>query len=267
MKLYRYRSMSSQGLARTFTDCELYFASPTQFNDPFDCNPPFSNDYSVDELRCHFRKAIPATVSKFGVKLRNAELEAMTEKRVASIQQNGSFESDIAEPFIRTCLGENSKLGVLCLSEEPNDILMWSHYADGHQGIVLQFDKSELNKSGFNYCEKVDYENNIITLKDMNINTTNSLKLAELILLKKAGRWKYEEEWRIIVDPSLNGIPGCRIYKFPKEALTGVIFGCKMAPEDKYAVHMWLKAGNHEARIYQAIRESSSYSLKIDPPL
>ena len=264
MKLYRYRGMTSKDLARTFTHCELYFTSPTQFNDPFDCNPPFSiTDYSENDLRDYtqetFRRNFPG--------ISDPELKGKTEKSVASILRNYSSVSHFAEHFNRICLEVNSEIGVLCLSEKPDDILMWSHYGDCHRGIVLQFDKSELNKSGFNYCQKVDYENNIVTLKDMNINRTNPLKLAELVLLKKAAHWKYEEEWRIIVDPSLNDIPGCRIYKFPKEVLTGVIFGCKMAPEDKNAVHTWLKAGNHQALIYQAIRETSAYSLKIDPPL
>lgn len=148
MKLYRYRSMRSKGLARIFTDCELYFASPTQFNDPFDCKPPFSvTNFSEDDLRCHFRKAFPASLSKFGVKLSDAQLGAMTETRVVSILQNKSFESDIVKPFLEACIAVNSELGVLCLSEIHDDILMWSHYADGHRGIVLQFDKSILESA------------------------------------------------------------------------------------------------------------------------
>jgi len=32
------------------------------------------------------------------------------------------------------------KYGVLCFSRRWNNILMWSHYADGHKGICLGFD-------------------------------------------------------------------------------------------------------------------------------
>jgi hypothetical protein len=28
-----------------------------------------------------------------------------------------------------------SKVGVMCISEVPDDILMWSHYADCHKGV------------------------------------------------------------------------------------------------------------------------------------
>ncbi len=263
MKLYRYRSMTSKNLARTFTHCELYFASPTQFNDPFDCNPPLSTtQYSQNDLRDYIQE----TLRRLGI--RDPELKVITKKTLAPSKRNASLSiSYIAQHFIRSCLEVNSELGVLCLSKIPKDAVMWSHYGDCHRGIVLEFDKSELNKGGFNYCEKVDYKNNIVTLKDMNKNRNNPLELAKLILLKKARHWKYEQEWRIIVNHSSNGIPGCRIYKFPKEALTGVIFGSKMAPEDQYTVQEWLKDGNHQARIYRANREPGTYSLKIDPPL
>jgi len=262
MKLYRYIRMTSKNLERTFKHCELYFAPPKDFIDPFDCNPPFSTtDYNKDDLRHYTRR----TFLMSGISNSNPELEAITQKNVASILQNDNAMSHFAEHFNRVCLEVNSELGVLCLSEVRDDILMWSHYADGHRGIVLQFDKSRLlNKSDFEYCKKVDYENNIVTLKDM--NRENPDELARLILLKKAERWKYEKEWRIIVDPSCRkDIPGCRILTFTKDALTGVIFGWKMSPEDKDAVHMWLKVGNHQVRIYQAISKAGAYSLEIDP--
>lgn len=260
MKLYRYIRMSSKNLERTFTHRELYFTSPKDFNDPFDCNPPFSTtDYSEKDLRDYTRE----TFRRCGIS--DPELEAITQKSVTSILQNNSAMSHIAEHFNRICLEVNSELGVLCLSEVRDDIFMWSHYADGHRGIVLEFDKSELlNKSDFVFCKQVDYENNIVTLRD--INRGNADKHAQLILLKKAKPWKYEKEWRIIVDPSRRkDIPGCRTLTFPRHALTGVIFGWKMSPEDKYTVHRWLKAGNHQVRIYQATRQVGAYSLKIDP--
>lgn len=256
--------MTSKDLARTFTHCELYFASPTQFNDPFDCCPPFSiTDYTDNDLIDHFRKAF----SSICPHISDPELEAIIGKRVASIVQNDLFKSDIVAPFISSCHEVNRELGVLCLSEVPDDILMWSHYADGHRGVVLQFDKSILESAfGACSCKQVDCKNNILTLRE--INGANPDELVRLLLLKKANRWEYEKEWRIIIDPSLNKlIPNCRIDRFPKDALTGVIFGAEMAPEDQYTVHMWLKDGSHQAQIYKAMRETGSYSLKINPPL
>lgn len=85
-----------------------------------------------------------------------------------------------------------------------------------------------------------------------------------MVSLREWSHWEYEEEWRLIVMPELNkDIPHCRIYKFPKEALTGVIFGCDMAPEDKYMVREWLKEGEYQAHVYEAKREIGAYSIRI----
>lgn len=252
IKLYRYRSMASKSLSRTFTHNELYFASPLQFNDPFDCWPPFSTtEYTDDDLREHFRKAY--STLKLDAKAENIE------KKVASIKKNNSFKSRIALPFFNTCREINSSLGILCLSRKPDDILIWSHYADGHRGIVLEFNKPALEKNF--YCDKVDYSNNIITLRD---HKEKSSELHKLFLLKKSKHWEYEQEWRLIVDPSnREDIPNCRIFKFPKEALTGVILGYDMIPEDEYLVREWLKESDHPAKVYKAEREIDAYSIKI----
>jgi len=258
--------MASKDLVRTFTHCELYFAAPSLFNDPFDCCPPFSTTYTESDLLYYYRKKnIPSECSE----TTRMELEAKLREFVYSKLNDEHFKSEMADHFMKICRDVNRALGVLCLSEVPDDILMWSHYADGHRGIVLQFDKSRLERAFSKcWCEKVDYNNNILTLEEINSASPDAEKFARLVLLKKEDRWKYENEWRIIIDPSLNKhIPHCRIDRFPKEALTGVIFGAEMSPEDKYAVQMWLKENNHQAQIYQAIRETGSYSLKIKPPL
>ena len=261
MKLYRYRSINSKDLSRTFTHYELYFASPTQFNDPFDCNPPFSTtDYNKDDLLCHYRKAY----KNFFPELDNSVLETEIKKKVDSVIKNNTLASSIAKPFMETCLEENSKLGVLCFSEDCNNILLWSHYADSHRGLVLEFDKLLIeSENAFKYCKDVDYKNNIIKLRD--INRASPGELAKMVLLMKSDHWIYEKEWRIIVDPSRADNPGCRIFPYPKEALTGVIFGCEMQQNDKCAVIKWLEEGNHKAQLYDAERDIGDYSLKINP--
>ena len=32
--------------------------------------------------------------------------------------------------------------GILCLSTEPNSMVMWSYYAEGHKAVVVRFDMS-----------------------------------------------------------------------------------------------------------------------------
>ena len=148
-------------------------------------------------------------------------------------------------------------MGILCLSETPDDIIMWSHYADGHKGLVLQFDKDRLESYG--YCKKVEYYKDYPTLRDLNESKLSNEGMTKLFLLRKANHWSYEAEWRMII----NIINGQRIVKFPKEILIGVIFGCQMHKKDKEKVREWIDSSNMQVKIYEAVKDEESYSLKI----
>ncbi|HAR49273.1 hypothetical protein ER57_04625 [Smithella sp. SCADC] len=98
-KLYRYRSMNSENLSRIFTHCELYFAKPKEFNDPFDCQPPFSiNNYSENDLREHFENAYKSECPE----ICDAKRKAIIEKRIEAISNNKYlFKLEIIDPFIK----------------------------------------------------------------------------------------------------------------------------------------------------------------------
>lgn len=48
--------------------------------------------------------------------------------------------------------------GVACFSRSHDNILMWSHYADGHSGICVEFESDECPI--LNCVRKVDYSEN-----------------------------------------------------------------------------------------------------------
>jgi hypothetical protein len=57
----------------------------------------------------------------------------------------------------------NQSVGILCLSEMRDSLLMWGHYADNHRGLVIGFDsdhpffnKKRNENDDFGYLRKVD---------------------------------------------------------------------------------------------------------------
>ena len=99
----------------------------------------------------------------------------------------------------------NQSLACLCLSKNPLNVLMWSHYADKHQGFVVAIDTE---KAGFDDEAKclitapkgdVVYLGSRIKSKlkisQKNIYDTN---IISKLLLTKSSHWQYEEEIRII---------------------------------------------------------------------
>ncbi|WP_233527755.1 DUF2971 domain-containing protein [Serratia sp. PAMC26656] len=99
----------------------------------------------------------------------------------------------------------NQNLACLCLSKNPLNVLMWSHYADKHQGFVVAIDTE---KAGFDDEEKclitapkgdIDYLGSRIKSK-LKINQENiyNTDIIRKLLLTKSLHWQYEEEIRII---------------------------------------------------------------------
>lgn len=113
------------------------------------------------------------------------------------------------------------KIGLHCLNADPRSLLMWSHYAKQHKGIVLQFEIAKDPEAMLN-AMKVDYSDEYPVL-----NLAEDLQgQLQKIILRKFTDWYYEKEWRLLI------INGASTYlKFQPKALTGVIFGCRADDE------------------------------------
>src|SRR5438270_10833196 len=100
--LYKYRSLSGESFRYTqsiLTRNIVYLASVAAFNDPFEG---------------HFKLVMPP--------------ETLIEQR-----QNEAWANQQANSRVR------NEAAVLSLTERRDGVLMWSHYADHHRGICIEF--------------------------------------------------------------------------------------------------------------------------------
>ncbi|MFA5238968.1 MAG: DUF2971 domain-containing protein [Phycisphaerae bacterium] len=118
--------------------------------------------------------------------------ETRIHSRMISIQSK-SYQK--AEDFFE---GEIDKIKICSLSSDLNDVRLWPYYADGHKGIVLGIDFSELERIyEVKYPEKLpssgwwDYA---IALGGPSIHIDNIYE----ILSHKTKHWEFESEHRII---------------------------------------------------------------------
>lgn len=218
---YKYRSLRGDELNRTLDIIEnnrLFWSSPLDFNDPFDCVPVYSMEGSALKkeyaLRKIYREHIPG--------LTKVELRPLVE--AAKRLSLSEFKSRMAEGQ-REWLAETA---VCCLSTVPDNILMWTHYADAHSGICLRFrplsQESELvteRLMHFEYALPVQYTDKRPIINVLKRSPEESLNYA---LLTKADFWGYENEWRMI---GYRQGPGYR--DFPPACLDGVIFGARVS--------------------------------------
>jgi hypothetical protein len=125
-----------------------------------------------------------------------------------------------------------STLATCCFSKNMNEILMWSHYANNHKGLCLEFEIEEeiLKEQLLN----VDYSNTTTLLDEVKTTKTGHLDLNisanGKFLWTKFENWGYEEELRTYVFCDELDIDG-KEKPFLGE-LTAIYFGKNSNTED-----------------------------------
>jgi Protein of unknown function (DUF2971) len=254
-RLYRYMSLQTpdrEGWARDiFVKHELYFPSPTSFNDPFDCKVP-----PLDSLPKGQRKQYVDELIRRKITGRLPRHEKRAAKRRLSTRKTFAEVTLHLQTNIDAC-------GVLCLSERYDDILMWSHYADSHRGICLEFEATA-NTPLFGEAQPVEYAE---TYTDFPL-LGGGFEQVDRAMLTKSSHWKYEGEWRIIRRSQINGVPAgpsVRRSQFSAKYLRGVIFGCQCSSETESRVTSWIAEGGCQMTRYKARVKRKEYGLDITP--
>lgn len=134
MILYKYLPLDDKNdkgfdSLKIFTDETLWYSSPLDFNDPFDCKPIMKVP-SFKEMKRENGDLFKQVAANLGVK----GVKKLDSDRRAYVGLKNNVENG---NFLR---GLISKVGVTCFSENPKEILMWSHYANNHKGFVAEFE-------------------------------------------------------------------------------------------------------------------------------
>jgi hypothetical protein len=229
--------------------CTLWLSAPDAFNDPFDC--------AVDVVLKELDDADIVRVFEF-----INQDTSMTDDLKAKLAIHGapspqhrqiverSIGADAMRPKIEMLRG---LYGIACLSAKNDDLLMWSHYADGHRGFCLEFDTSS---APFDKAEPVVYRDAIpeVNVVDILDGNTTGPSLVEVAYRTKYTCWSYEAEWRLV-----HGRENVTC-TYPAEALTGVYLGASM-PEGQKELVCQLLLGS-SAQIYEMHRGDGGFTVE-----
>ena len=170
--LYKYMPYRKEFFENFYLRCTPRSA----LNDPFELRP--SNKYMFDHtLDIH------------------AQLEMTPEPEVR--EELFDFNSDFLKRAFK-------KIGIVSFTETNDNLLMWSHYADNHRGIVVAFDTSHdfFKKDGNKSRElgRVHYRKD--RMKALPQRLENGFHMADStrIYFEKSDEWIYEKEHRLISD-------------------------------------------------------------------
>ena len=253
--LHRYRSLD--GKAASFVEAtvcrnELYFARPSSFNDPFDCRPSFSMEAPKARLRKYYEGVYSRQAPSMSRAVRRAE-----SKSIARDPLRSPSHPDNLRDFKATYHASvTEKIGLLCLSEVPDDLLMWSHYADSHRGVCLVFD---WQAPFFAEAQAVTYQkrrpciNPILQSRD---------EMLDNALLTKSDHWRYEKEWRVFQYKQ-----GFGKYSFPPSTLVGIILGAQISEANRAMVHGWLVGRGSPIAVFQTALSDAEFTVTFEPCL
>jgi hypothetical protein len=158
---------------------------------------------------------------------------------------------------------------ILCLSEQPDNILMWSYYAQNHAGAVLRFTDQTPNNP-LKRARRIRYVDIMPSLFDDEMLSDmlagykgmDEKRIMDELIYSKSSHWEHEAEWRVY---SGRGRTSGLYEDIPFNAaeLDGVIFGAKMKDIDRSNLANMLRSFYPHAQLLQAKPMPDAYGLSI----
>jgi len=246
--LYKYCAFNEY-TERIFTHNEIYFSSPDEFADLSD-----SKVCCVCEGEAKKRGSYLCEIYRRKCPERSKEEILSHVKKLMKEKDGGSDLQKVLEES-----GERlrKKLGIYCLTEKRDNILMWVHYAKQHSGFCLEFNVDNEFFVPHARAIKVEYEVILPVLNVLQLDTYPKGEVGRK-LLAKACDWEYEQEWRIVETKK-----GPGIQNFPEDALSGVILGCRITQENKEDLLRWCRKRKHLPTLYEAREKQKEFGLDI----
>ncbi|USE38695.1 DUF2971 domain-containing protein [Endozoicomonas sp. SCSIO W0465] len=172
----------------------------------------------------------PENILKDGF-IRATQLSALNDPFEAVYSSEGlkelasNFDFETGDEFIKYIDENKHKVGVISLTESKDNLLMWSHYANEHKGVILGFHTSCFDKShpfenlfklrmrntnfleGFElfrgdcypviYRKQPRYKVDMYDFDYSNISAEGCDRILFEIFQQKSDEWIYEKEHRI----------------------------------------------------------------------
>ena len=127
----------------------------------------------------------------------------------------------------------NENFGVLSLTRTPDSLLMWAHYANGHQGFVIEFDERHpWFHQGHEGFAHLGHLRDVRYSKRRPYATMDKLDEIDLLLTKSV-QWKCEREARVVLalHKCAQRLPASPfdvcLFELPPACVVGITLGCR----------------------------------------
>lgn len=284
--LYRFYSYTENDL-HSLANCYLWFSKLEDYNDPFE--GIFSKEiysFNIEELT-----ASELTNSAKGILSGGKYTRLQVEKMILEASLNGEFNSlreEVYRSFISsldTLFFEDFRESFcycFCRSSKGSPVeknkQMWSHYADGLRGFLVEFEQNQLIHSieKLNelkvYYQTMEYEklNKSLAKEYFLAFSKDQISHEHLtsMVCRKDEFWKYENELRFLTVASENpnkNLKNQHLFSF--NSVRRVIIGDKMSSTKRNTLLAILKSMGVDiaSQVYVAKVNQLEMELEIFP--
>lgn len=265
--LYKYNSFSKHFLSNIKNN-SLYFSKPENFNDPIDCGIQLQKHISSDVVLEDLKKSN----RKFLSILKNKNLNNSTRNYFSILSnensillekiKNGEFKDSWhhTSPNIDYLEKSIKSKGILCLSENNDNMLMWAHYANNHKGLCIGIKREKNTRlSNNNFTLPVRYTQRlplISTIEYTDGDEKYKREILRTLIYSKSIDWAYEREWRSVIDAGnkVHSIGG-RIFE--------IIFGLNTPSRTRSQIRNYISRNNLNIKLRKSIIKNESFSIAI----
>ena len=294
-----YKFLSFDGLCKTLGNGTIRLSKPSDFNDPLDIylQECFGKDGQVflEEMKEAFQDFIEGEIdlsslpdSPYKAKIAaiiTAHRKASPEQRakmreqmsripIAELYDLKKFEE--AEREVISRVYQSSEFdGIFCSTVDFKNLLMWAHYADKHQGAVIEFTPNKEKDSAFLASRKVIYSNErpvlYATAQEMifsgvGMSTKESGKsILDKLIYTKGRDWEYEQEYRLFVPFCIKPDHAFATQQYHPEELTSVYLGCRMSQQNQEKAIALALTANPLVAIQKASPTPREFGLSFAP--
>lgn len=268
------------------------YSSPLLFNDPFDVQAGLHFDFDIGSLPDKlFKKLEELATSPTRPNVSGRDPWGQVTLEMWDKRPTHGFPREQLWETCAPLLGEMKdaiatlqmqyeqmwrkflpRLRVFSITEERDNLLMWSHYAQWHTGVVFEFRALPDEDNPLCIAQPVMYQARppCFFTEQQWIDDTLGLEQLDPDALYlgyayiKSDVWSYEKEWRVWDLLPYRQDVLFSDYRLRPNEVGAIYFGCRMSPDDKRTILNVLSQKYPSASVFEARKPRDRFQLDFE---
>lgn len=190
-----------------------------------------------------------------------------------SVFDNYGEKKDLVSEVRRQWAEELTNLRLFCVCEINDNLLLWSHYADHHRGVAVQFECLKELDVPLLAAVPVIYSDEAPGMATEEEWIKGALGLAPMnaadvafgrIIGTKARVWEHEKEWRVVGRRRPYENVGFEDCPFDPQEISKIFLGCNISEDDRKSILALLAGPFAHVQAYSARQHPQKFKIEFE---